>query len=95
MVTKIIDYNFGGVPCSKTDETNTRTVPCLCIAWTADGSINVRFARAADARRNVSEESVFSHKTENGCGKIIHSCSVRLFQFSNKTVRQITFKITR
>ena len=79
MCTNIVDYNFKGVPCSRTDETKTRTVPCLCIAWTADGSINVRFARAADARRNVSEESVFSHNTENECAIFIHSCSVRLF----------------
>ncbi len=52
------------VPDSKIAETNTRTVSCLCIAWTAEGSMKVRFASAAEASRNVSAELVFSHKTE-------------------------------
>ena len=52
------------VPDSKIAETNTRTVSCLCIAWTAEGSMKVRFASAAEARRNVSAELVFSHNTE-------------------------------
>ena len=62
---KIEEKSIGKmVPASKIAETNTRTVSCFCIAWTAEGSIKVRFARAAEARRNVSAEFVFSHNTE-------------------------------
>ena len=46
------------VLCSLMAATSTLTVLCLRISATTDGSMNVRFASAAEDSRNVSEDLV-------------------------------------
>ena len=46
------------VLCTLMAATSTLTVLCLRISATTDGSMNVRFASAADDSRNVSEDLV-------------------------------------
>ena len=46
------------VLCSLMAATSTLTVLCLRIRPTTDGSMNVRFASAAEDSRNVSEDFV-------------------------------------
>ena len=50
------------VLCSLMAATSTLTVLCLRISATTDGSMNVRFASAAEDSRNVSEDLVLFDK---------------------------------
>jgi hypothetical protein len=49
--------------CRRTAPTRTGTVPTVLIRFTTDDSMNVRLARAADERRKVSADRVFSDRS--------------------------------
>ena len=59
--------------CCLTAVTKTLTVLCFFIMRMTEGSMNVRLARAAEERRNVSADVVFLDNTEKNIIKYDYS----------------------